>query len=83
MQERPTPVIICSSLATKGAELSVQALAAGAVEIVTKPQLGLKEFLLEAKTQFWQAVAQPPVHVLRGVHRLQKPSKLQLIRRRI
>lgn len=56
MQERPTPVIICSSLATKGAELSVQALAAGAVEIVTKPQLGIKEFLLEAKTQFWQAV---------------------------
>ena len=40
MQERPTPVIICSSLATKGAELSAGA-GAGAVEIVTKPQLGL------------------------------------------
>lgn len=48
MQERPTPVVICSSLAEKGAELSLNALAAGAVDIVTKPQLGIKNFLEEA-----------------------------------
>ncbi|HMU65581.1 MAG TPA: response regulator, partial [Cellvibrionaceae bacterium] len=29
MAERPTPIIICSSLAKKGTELSLQALAAG------------------------------------------------------
>ena len=38
MSERPTPVIICSSLAEKGAELSLQALSAGAIDIFTKPQ---------------------------------------------
>ncbi|MCJ8318211.1 MAG: chemotaxis response regulator protein-glutamate methylesterase [Colwellia sp.] len=45
MAERPTPVIICSSLAEKGAKLSLQALAAGAFDIITKPQMGLKGFL--------------------------------------
>lgn len=45
MEEKPTPVVICSSLAEKGAELSLAALASGAVDIVTKPQLGVKNFL--------------------------------------
>jgi len=50
MTERPTPVIICSSLAEKGAELSLSALAAGAFDIITKPQIGLKGFLEETAT---------------------------------
>jgi two-component system chemotaxis response regulator CheB len=45
MSVRPTPVIICSTLTEKGAATSVQALAAGAVAIVTKPKAGLKNFL--------------------------------------
>lgn len=56
MSEQPTPVIICSSLAEKGAELTLQALSAGAIDIVTKPQLGVKDFLLEAKNTLWQTV---------------------------
>ena len=56
MSERPTPVIICSSLAEKGAELSLQALAAGAIDIFTKPQLGVKDFLLDTKQQLWNSV---------------------------
>jgi len=56
MQQRPTPVIICSSLAEKGAELTLQALAAGAIDVVTKPQIGVKDFLLEAKHLLWQTV---------------------------
>lgn len=45
MVERPTPVVICSTLTEKGADTTLQALAAGAVDIVTKPKIGLKEFL--------------------------------------
>ena len=56
MGERPTPVVICSSLAEKGAELTVQALAAGAVDVVTKPQLGVKGFLEDTKQEFWQII---------------------------
>lgn len=48
MSERPTPVVICSSLTEKGAETTLQALSAGAVDIITKPQMGLKNFLLES-----------------------------------
>lgn len=48
MAERPTPVVICSTLTEKGAQTSMAALAAGAVAIVTKPKLGLKQFLQDA-----------------------------------
>ncbi|XDF34208.1 chemotaxis response regulator protein-glutamate methylesterase [Paracidovorax avenae] len=47
MAERPTPVVICSTLTEKGARTTMEALAAGAVAIVTKPRLGLKSFLTE------------------------------------
>jgi two-component system chemotaxis response regulator CheB len=48
MEERPTPVVICSTLTEKGARTTLEALAAGAVAIVTKPKLGLKQFLADA-----------------------------------
>ena len=48
MAERPTPVVICSTLTEKGAKTTLEALAAGAVAIVTKPRLGLKQFLNES-----------------------------------
>jgi two-component system chemotaxis response regulator CheB len=48
MAERPTPVVICSTLTEKGALVSMAALAAGAVAIITKPKLGLKQFLVDA-----------------------------------
>ncbi|MFZ2909842.1 MAG: response regulator, partial [Candidatus Desulfobacillus denitrificans] len=48
MAERPTPVVICSSLTQAGAETTMQALAAGAVSIIAKPTLGLKDFLRES-----------------------------------
>ena len=45
MSERPTPVVMCSTLTEKGCETTLQALAAGAVSFVTKPKMGLKDFL--------------------------------------
>ena len=56
MAERPTPVVICSSLAEEGAEISMAALAAGAVSIITKPKLGLKQFLEDASEDLVSAV---------------------------
>ncbi|ANN65678.1 protein-glutamate methylesterase/protein-glutamine glutaminase [Bordetella bronchialis] len=51
MQERPTPVVICSTLTEKGARITVEALAAGAVSVVTKPRLGLKQFLADSAAE--------------------------------
>jgi len=45
MAERPTPVVICSTLTLKGAQATMQALAAGATSIITKPKMGVKRFL--------------------------------------
>ncbi|MBI5926037.1 MAG: chemotaxis response regulator protein-glutamate methylesterase [Aquabacterium sp.] len=45
MAERPTPVVMCSTLTEKGGQTTMQALAAGAVSFVTKPKMGLKDFL--------------------------------------
>ncbi|MCE4557773.1 protein-glutamate methylesterase/protein-glutamine glutaminase [Roseateles cellulosilyticus] len=56
MHERPTPVVICSTLTDKGAKTTLEALAAGAVAIVTKPKLGLKQFLVEASDDLVQTV---------------------------
>lgn len=56
MSERPTPVVICSSLTEKGAETTLQALAAGAVDIITKPKVGLKGFLQDSAAELVAAV---------------------------
>jgi two-component system chemotaxis response regulator CheB len=56
MAERPTPVIICSSLTEKGAETTMQALAAGAFAIFTKPSLGVKGYLVDASHDLVAAV---------------------------
>jgi two-component system chemotaxis response regulator CheB len=45
MHDRPTPVVMCSTLTEKGCETTMQALAAGAVGFVTKPKIGLRDFL--------------------------------------
>ncbi|QFT24317.1 Chemotaxis response regulator protein-glutamate methylesterase [Pseudomonas sp. THAF187a] len=56
MAERPTPVVICSTLTEKGAATTMEALAAGAVAIVTKPQAGLRQFLIEATEELVGAI---------------------------
>ena len=48
MAERPTPVVMCSTLTEAGCETTLQALAAGAVSFVTKPKIGLRNFLEDA-----------------------------------
>lgn len=56
MAERPTPVVICSSLTEKGAQTTMQALAAGAVDIITKPTIGLRSFLMESARELVRTV---------------------------
>lgn len=56
MAEHPTPVVVCSSLAEKGAATTMEALAAGALSIITKPKLGVKQFLHDAGNDIVSAV---------------------------
>ncbi len=56
MTERPTAVVVCSTLTERGAETTMQAMAAGAVAIITKPKIGLKDFLQDAAEDLVAAV---------------------------
>ncbi|MBI3772612.1 MAG: chemotaxis response regulator protein-glutamate methylesterase [Gammaproteobacteria bacterium] len=56
MAERPTPVVICSTLTEKGSVTSMQALEAGAVSVVTKPKMNLKRFLEDSSEDLVYAV---------------------------
>ena len=56
MRSRPLPVIICSSQTMSGARSSIEALAAGAVEIFAKPIMSSKEELLRVGRDIIQAV---------------------------
>jgi two-component system, chemotaxis family, protein-glutamate methylesterase/glutaminase len=58
MSERPTPVIICSTLTEAGAATTVEALAAGAATIITKPRVGLKQFMTESMDELTTAIRQ-------------------------
>ena len=56
MAERPTPVVMCSTLTERGCETTMEALAAGAVGFVTKPKIGLREFLSDRSNGLVEAV---------------------------
>lgn len=47
MAEHPTPVVMCSTLTATGTETALEAMAAGAIDIITKPKMGAKAHLLE------------------------------------
>jgi len=48
-QESNIPVVVCSSLAGRGTDMALRALEQGAVDVVAKPSVGVREFLLEAE----------------------------------
>ena len=56
LAERPTPVVMCSTLTERGCETTMEALAAGAVGFVTKPKIGLREFLSDRSNGLVEAV---------------------------
>jgi two-component system chemotaxis response regulator CheB len=56
MSQHPIPVVMCSSLTQQGSETVLKALEYGAVEIITKPQMGAKKFLEESKVLICDAV---------------------------
>jgi two-component system chemotaxis response regulator CheB len=56
MAQRPIPVIICSSLTEDGSETLLQALDAGAIDVIAKPRADTPRFLLEAQVRVRDAV---------------------------
>ena len=56
MAQHPIPVVMCSSLTELGSETAFKALEYGAVDIVTKPRMGTKQFFEESKVRICDVV---------------------------
>ena len=55
MAQRPIPVVMCSSLVEEGSETLLQALEAGAVDVILKPRGGVADHLAEAHLMIREA----------------------------
>jgi two-component system chemotaxis response regulator CheB len=56
MAQHPVPVVMCSSLTEEGSQTLMQALEAGAVDVILKPKLGVADHLLESRVRICEAV---------------------------
>ncbi|MBV8659548.1 MAG: response regulator, partial [Burkholderiales bacterium] len=74
MRERPTPVVICSSLTEKGAAVTLDALSAGALGIITKPSIGVRDFLQDSSGDLVCAIR--AAYAASSRMRLLKPTSL-------
>jgi len=50
MRDDPLPVVVCSALVDRNADVVLRALAEGAVDVVTKPRLGVRGFFEDSVT---------------------------------
>jgi two-component system chemotaxis response regulator CheB len=56
MQQCPIPVVMCSSLTEEGSETLLEAMAAGAVDVILKPRVGVADHLSEARMMIRETV---------------------------
>lgn len=56
MRRHPIPVVMCSSLTEQGSETALKALEYGAVDIIQKPRLGVRQYLEESRIILCDAV---------------------------
>lgn len=56
MAQHPIPVVMCSSLTEEGSQTLMQALEAGAVDVILKPKIGAADYLAESGERIRTAV---------------------------
>lgn len=76
MSQHPIPVVVCSSLTDKGSETALKALEYGAIEIITKPKLGTKNFLEESRVQICDAVKAAHLSNLKKIRQI--PTQMNI-----
>lgn len=76
MTQHPIPVVICSSLTGEGSETAIKALENGAVDIITKPRMGARQFLEESKVRIVDAVKGAAVANLKRLTSISKRGRL-------
>ena len=56
MTQHPIPVVICSTLTEQGSDAYMKALEYGAVDVITKPKIGTKQFFEESSIRVCDVV---------------------------
>jgi two-component system chemotaxis response regulator CheB len=56
MEECPVPTVICSTLSTAGSKVALDALSSGAVAVLAKPRMGLKQHLDDSRAEMVQTL---------------------------
>lgn len=77
MSQHPIPVVMCSTLTERGNETALKALEYGAVDIITKPKMGTKQFIEESRVRICDAVkgaAAARMGPLRAMHTMKEIS---------
>ena len=70
----PLPVVICSSHSTRGSRVALEALREGAVDVVAKPQMGVRDFVQESSIQLIDAIRAATRARVRGRRRDANPA---------
>ncbi len=81
MSQRPIPVVICSSHASEGSDTLIEALEAGAVDVVAKPRIDTVEFLHESRQRICAAARIAAQASLRG--RVKPPAPKLSVERKL
>jgi len=77
MAQKPIPVVICSSLTEQGSGTFIEALEAGAVDVVNKPRIGTAQFLQESRERICDAVKAAAQAKLRRPRPAAKPVAVE------
>ena len=78
MSERPTPVVMCSTLTEKGSATAMKALALGALEVVHKPKVGVKNHLEDTSGDLINAIRSASKANMKAVKRIPLENKPKL-----
>ncbi|HEY4135834.1 MAG TPA: hypothetical protein VGO34_11530 [Alphaproteobacteria bacterium] len=54
--QRPIPVVMCSTLTEEGSETLLDAMEAGAIDVICKPRVDTKHFLTESRVRICDAI---------------------------
>lgn len=74
MSQNPVPVVICSELTGPRTEAAIRALEIGAVDIITKPKVGIRGFLEESAVLLEDTVRAAATARVSKFRRLRKDS---------
>jgi len=77
MSQRPIPVVVCSSLTETGSDKMMEALEAGAVDVVTKPRVDTAQWLQESSMRICDAAKAAAHAKLKGRTRAIAPLTVE------